>query len=132
MAEGLTEPPSSSSKKPLDVASAVAAAVAPADPLFGKRIEFHLERKPYSLTSTSGFQDFHIETLNPSTSQPQRAPAAAGRASAAAAQSGKKTDGGFDPVLSFRITFRRIVSFYNSSFCFFVLEGLMEFDEPVL
>lgn len=119
MAEGLAEP---SPKSPaVDVASAVAAAVAPADPLLEKRIEFHLERKPYSPVSSS--RDFHLETLNPSKSQAQMTPAmgAVGPASAAGQHSGRKSDGGLDPVLNFRVTFRRIVSFVFLFVCFFLV-----------
>lgn len=105
MAEGLTEAPA---KSPADVTSAVAAAVAPADPLFGRRIEFHLERKPYSPISSAASHNFYLETLNPSSSNRSTAMVSAGHTSAAAAQSGKKSDTGFDPVFSFRITFRRI------------------------
>ncbi|XP_009366168.1 ubiquitin carboxyl-terminal hydrolase 23 [Pyrus x bretschneideri] len=72
-----------------------------------RRIEFHRARKPFNGLNTGG-GDFRLETLNPGNS---------GGSSSNQAQSGlsaKKRDGseflenGFDPELSFGITFRRI------------------------
>ncbi|KAM1500648.1 hypothetical protein TB2_025488 [Malus domestica] len=72
-----------------------------------RRIEFHRARKPFNGFNTGG-GDFRLETLNHGSS---------GGSSSSQGQSGlsaKKRDGseflenGFDPELSFGITFRRI------------------------
>ncbi|RZS21071.1 hypothetical protein BHM03_00053657 [Ensete ventricosum] len=84
--------------------------------LFQRRIEFHRARKPYSsFSSPDG--DFRLETLNPS-SGPDRSGVSAAAAAAASSRSGEGRfyEHGLDPELSFRITFRRIVS-HTTGFC---------------
>ncbi|XP_058114075.1 ubiquitin carboxyl-terminal hydrolase 23 isoform X2 [Magnolia sinica] len=84
---------------------------APKDPLFQRRIEFHPARKAFSPFSSNG-GDFHLETLNPTSSDSQRPGLTVGGQSVGA---GKRSDGGgeffengLDPELSFSITVRRI------------------------
>lgn len=102
---------------------------APGDgfPLFQRRIEFHLARKPFSFGNEEG-SDFHLETLNPGApdiahSRPNNPN------SCSLASAGKKLEGddlfehGLDQDLSFGFTFRRIVSwillgFVQFYFCF--------------
>lgn len=87
--------------------------------LFQRRIEFHPARKPFKGFSNGG-GDFHIETLNPSSSDSTRAGFTQGQS----VKGGKRVDGseilenGVDPELSFGITFRRIVSFFSSLIAF--------------
>ncbi|KAK9274888.1 hypothetical protein L1049_022142 [Liquidambar formosana] len=77
---------------------------------FQRRIEFHPARKPFSGIGNGG-GDFRLETLNPTSSDPQRTGANWGPMSAF---KGKKSEGsdvlenGLDPEISWGITFRRI------------------------
>lgn len=89
--------PSSNNNGSCAVASSTASAVF-------RKIEFHPARKPFN--GFSGRSDFKIETLNPCS----------GNNRVLSAPSVKKPDGsdlkehGFDPELTFSITFRKIVS----------------------
>lgn len=98
--------------------------------LFHRRIEFHLERKPFS-SCTNGGSSFQLETLNPTTDLKLSKHSAAQGVS-----SGKKQDwsdhveNGLDVELSIGITFRRIVSFFFFFFflCFLqIASGLIYF-----
>lgn len=78
-----------------------------------RRIEFHPPRKPFSPIARAR-EDFHLEILKPSTDSHRLDSSPGGRAAAAA---GKKRsecvdfyEHGLDKELSFRITFRKIVS----------------------
>lgn len=86
--------------------------------LFHRRIDFHPARKPSSVQSVGG--DFHIETLNAGASS-QMPPVSTGALSV-----GKKSEGagelvehGLDSELSFKITYRRIVSWF---FCLILFD----------
>ncbi|KAK6236918.1 hypothetical protein QUC31_020718 [Theobroma cacao] len=78
--------------------------------LFKGKIEFHPARKPFNGFKSCIGGDFRIETLNPGP-DPKRA---TGMGSGQAGVAGRKADGsdmwenGLDPVLSLRITFRKI------------------------
>lgn len=77
--------------------------------LLGRKIKFVPLKKPYN-----GFSnDFHIETLNPSTSEPR--PPGTSPAAPKKHDVSEFSEYGLDPELSFGITFRRIVS------CFFIV-----------
>lgn len=75
-------------------------------PLFEKRIEFHLARKPFTgFTNRNGA--FQLETLNPSTSNSSQFKP---NSLAKKVESVEAKENGFDPELSYQISFRRIVS----------------------
>lgn len=97
--------------------------------LFHRRIEFHLAKKPFTGFSNGG-GDFRLETLNPTTSDPQR-PSASNQGGGPSASAGKRPDGSdfsdvaLDPELCFGTTFSRIVSclvdaVQNNTFLMFV------------
>lgn len=89
-----------------------AAASSPVEYLFHRRIEFHPARKPYSPIASAG-GNFHLETLNPTSDALRPAPSPGGPAAASLVNkfdSREFYENGLDPELSFRITFRRIVS----------------------
>lgn len=78
-----------------------------------RKIKFHLATKPFNGFKSCGRGDFRIETLNPGP-DPKRVN---GVGSGQVGVTGRKVDGadmlenGYDPVLSLRTTFRKIVSF---------------------
>lgn len=84
----------------------------PTASIFRRKIEFHTARKPFNGFSNAQRGDFKIETLNPGP-DPKRLP---GAGMVQASTGRKKVDGsdflkaGLDPELSFRMTFRKIVS----------------------
>ncbi|KAL6012151.1 hypothetical protein ACLOJK_002629 [Asimina triloba] len=102
---------------------------APTQPLFSRRIEFQPAKKPFSPFTANG-ADFQLETLNPSSSD---APRTALSVSGAAAVAGKRSEGaageffehGLDTELSFRITFRRIVSTSIDEIVWFCVVGFI-------
>ncbi|XP_027329426.1 ubiquitin carboxyl-terminal hydrolase 23 isoform X2 [Abrus precatorius] len=76
----------------------------PSNVLFRRRIEFHPVKKPFK-----GFSnDFHIETLNPSSSEPGPSGSGASPAGTKKHDASEFSEFGLDPELSFGITFRRI------------------------
>ncbi|KAK7388365.1 hypothetical protein VNO78_23181 [Psophocarpus tetragonolobus] len=83
-----TEPPNPSDRSPIT-----------ATPLFARKITFHHVKKPFK-----GFSnDFHIETLNPSSSEPGPSGSASKKQDAS-----EFSEYGLDPELSFGVTFRKI------------------------
>lgn len=85
--------------------------------IFGRRIEFHPARQPYSAVSSARSNGFHLETLNPSGANQKRPHEVAFGADSMGGAPGKRVEGGvefyehgLDQELGFRITFRRIVS----------------------
>ncbi|XP_072978058.1 ubiquitin carboxyl-terminal hydrolase 23 [Typha angustifolia] len=83
-----------------------------AESVFGRRIEFHPARKPFSAISSGGGGGFYLETLNPSPDPQGKTAESPAMTTPKAA--GKRSEGGefyehrLDPELSLRITFRRI------------------------
>ena len=96
-----------------DLGNGLVASASPSVDLSKRRIKFHPARKPFNGFKSCGGGDFRIETLNPGP-DPKRVN---GVGSGQLGVTGRKVDGtdmwenGLDPVLSLRITFRKIVSF---------------------
>jgi len=84
---------------------------------FQRKIEFIPVKKPFK-----GFSnDFHIETLNPTTSEHRQLVSANTQSQPQPSKNSEFSEFGLDPELSLGITFRRIVSFvfYLFEFCCF-------------
>lgn len=82
---------------------------------FQRKIEFIPVKKPFK-----GFSnDFHIETLNPTTSEHRQLVSANIQSSQPPSKNSEFSEFGLDPELSLGITFRRIVSVF---FFFIVFE----------
>jgi len=79
---------------------------------FQRKIEFIPVKKPFKSFSN----DFHIETLNPTTSEHRQLVSANIQSPQPPSKNSEFAECGLDPELSLGITFRRIVSF-----CFIVL-----------
>lgn len=74
-----------------------------------RRVEFHPARKPFNGFKSCSGGNFRIETLNPGPDPNQvKGLDVKGRK----VEGTDMRDNGLDPVLSLRITFRKIVSFF--------------------
>lgn len=109
MAEGTPLPANLQEGEAISVTSQVEA-------LFHRRIEFHPARKPLSSFPNG---DFRLETLNPSSGPGTSAERIGGASTPSKGNRSVEAEFcefGFDPELSCRITFRRIVSLFPVEF----------------